>query len=91
MSDIPPIGPTSLPALERSSRSAGSASPSTATPREADHAELSDNARLLSALSELPDVRQDLIDSVRAQIEAGTYDTPDKVDALLDNLAEDLT
>ena len=52
--------------------------------------ELSEHARLLSKLAELPDVRQDLVDRVKAEIEAGTYDTADKIDALLDELARDL-
>lgn len=35
-------------------------------------------------------VRQDLIDKVRAEIEAGSYETPDKIDAAVENLLEEL-
>ena len=41
-------------------------------------------------LQEVPAVRQGLIDQVRAQIEAGAYDSAEKPDAALDGLLEDL-
>jgi anti-sigma28 factor (negative regulator of flagellin synthesis) len=33
------------------------------------------------------EVRQDLVARVRQEIQAGTYDTPDKMEAALDRLA----
>ena len=61
-----------------------------AAPRSADRAEFSKAAQLLSKLAELPDVRQDLIDRVRAEIAAGAYETPEKLDEAIDRLREDL-
>lgn len=58
--------------------------------RPSDRVELSQSAQLLSKLNELPDVRQDLIDRVRGEIQAGTYETPDKIDGAIDGLIEDL-
>lgn len=57
--------------------------------RPSDRVELSDRARYLAQLQQVPPVRQSLIDEVRAQIEAGTYDTPERLDAALDGLIED--
>jgi len=37
------------------------------------------------------DVRQDLVARVRREIQAGTYDTPEKLEAALDRLADRLT
>ena len=37
------------------------------------------------------DVRHDLVARVRQEILAGTYDTPDKLEAALDRLADRLT
>jgi hypothetical protein len=37
-----------------------------------------------------PDVRQDLVTRVRQEIQAGTYDTPEKLEAALDRLADRL-
>jgi hypothetical protein len=52
--------------------------------------ELSDRARYLSKMAELPPVRSELVDAVRRQIEAGTYDSTDRLDEAIRNLAEDL-
>jgi negative regulator of flagellin synthesis FlgM len=68
--------------------------PSRASPgrseRPSDRVELSDRARLLNKLANLPPVRQDLIDQVKREIENGTYDTPGRVDGAIDSLADDL-
>lgn len=37
------------------------------------------------------DVRQDLVARVRQEIQAGTYDTPEKLEAALDRLADRLS
>lgn len=61
--------------------------------RETDSVDVSDTARIAAAklASEEPAVRQDLVDRVRAEIDAGTYESPIKVastvDALLGSLA----
>ena len=49
--------------------------------RASDRVELSDHARLLDRLRLLPDIRQDLVDRVRSEIDADTYDTPEQLDA----------
>lgn len=54
--------------------------------RSGDQVELSDRAVLLSRLRELPPVRQGLIDQVRAAIERGEYDTPEKLDAAIEKM-----
>lgn len=54
---------------------------------------ISEIARLKAKLAALPDVRESLIARVTAEIEAGTYDTIDKVriaaERLLAELRED--
>jgi hypothetical protein len=46
-------------------------------------------ARLLEAprMAPDPDVRQELVARVRQEIRAGTYDTPEKLEAAIDRLA----
>jgi hypothetical protein len=58
--------------------------------RGVDHVEVSHLAMYLSKLKSLPAVRQDLIDSVREQLAQGGYDTPEKLEAALDQLLDDL-
>ncbi len=92
MSEIAPIGQPNASILGRTGRVNRPDSTNAAPSRISDRVELSPTARLLSKLKDLPDVRQDLVSRVRAEIANGTYDTPDKVDALLntDSLARDL-
>jgi negative regulator of flagellin synthesis FlgM len=62
---------------------ATSASP----PRAADRLELSGMGYLLQS----NDVRTDKVANIRAQIDAGTYQTDDKLNAAADKLLDDLT
>jgi len=56
-------------------------------PRE-DRIELSDHARLLDRLRQLPEVRQDHIDRVRDAIARGGYDSDARVNSAIDRLIE---
>lgn len=58
--------------------------------RSSDQVEVSSMATYLSKLSQLPPIRSDLVASVRSQIEAGTYDTPEKMEFALGELLRDL-
>jgi len=92
MNEIGNIG-TSHPALARiAAKHADAAQPVQAHPghRPADSAQFSPESQLLSKLAALPDVREDLVATAKANIEAGAYDTDAVVDATIDNLAEDL-
>lgn len=64
-----------------------------ATQRE-DELQLSQAAQqvseLLAKLNELPEVRQDVIDRVRGEIDADTYLSEEKIDAAIENLLADL-
>jgi len=59
--------------------------------RPSDAVEFSDRARLLSQLKTLPEIREDLVEKIRAQIEAGNYETQVKLEAAVDRMVEDLT
>lgn len=59
-------------------------------PAARDRVELSGMSHLLGALK-ANDVRAVKVASIKAQIEAGTYETPEKLDAAVDRLLEDLT
>jgi anti-sigma28 factor (negative regulator of flagellin synthesis) len=92
MSNVAPIGSVSMGrevgAVETALRSSARSEP--APPRRAaDKVELSDKAYYLNKLRNLP-IRSDLVDSVRQQIEGGTYETEAKIDAAIDELVKDL-
>lgn len=90
MSEVGPITKPPVAASVQPGRQPRPTSTATSPIRSADRAEFSQAAQLLSKLAEMPDVRQDLIDQVRAEIDAGTYETAEKIDQVLDNLPEDL-
>jgi anti-sigma28 factor (negative regulator of flagellin synthesis) len=55
-----------------------------------DVVEISTAARLSSKVADVPEVRTDLIERVKAEIAAGTYETPERLDATADRLLKDL-
>jgi negative regulator of flagellin synthesis FlgM len=55
-----------------------------------DTVEISDLASLRAKYSQLPEIRQDLVDQVRNEIASGTYETPEKLDQAIESLIEDL-
>lgn len=61
------------------------------TSRRPDTVDLSEQARYLDALRENADVRVDLVQRIRAEIAAGSYESFDKLDKAVDGLIEDLT
>ncbi len=90
MSDITPIGQPGAAALGHSPRTGRPATDAAAVSRGDDQVQLSDAARLLSRIAEVPEVRQDLVDRIKTEIELGTYETPEKLDAAIDALMDDL-
>jgi anti-sigma28 factor (negative regulator of flagellin synthesis) len=97
MSDISPIGPSGVATGARTTRHHNNTPATTTTSRGGDRVELSSAAQLkaqipqlLSKINALPDVRQDLVDRVKAQIANNTYETSDKIDAAISKLGEDV-
>ena len=90
MSDVSPIHRPSALILDPQIRpSKSQAQPDSAT-RGRDRVELSNTAQYLSKIAELPDVRQELIDRIKASIADGSYETEDKTDAAVENLIEEI-
>lgn len=89
MSEIAPISAGRLERLDVSSASRQAYSLQEAPARPGDHVEVSSMANFMNKLRNLP-IRQSLVDDVRRQIAAGTYETPDKLDAAVRELAQEL-
>lgn len=80
---IRPVEVAANEAPQEPSRSAG-------TGRGSDRVEVSSVARFLNQLKNGGFERTDLINKVRAEIEAGTYDTDEKFESVIDAIKEDL-
>lgn len=55
-----------------------------------DEISISQEADLLSRIHEMPDVRQDVVDQIRAEIANGTYETGDKLDIAASRLLDEM-
>ena len=91
MSDINPIIRSQQPTYESVNKPASATGDTRSTARTSDRVELSEQARLLSKLKQLPEVREGLVNSVKSQIDAGTYDTDERFDTAINALLDDLS
>jgi len=55
-----------------------------------DVVEISTAAQLAAKIHELPDVRAELVAQVKAEIASGAYETPEKIDAAISKLMDEL-
>lgn len=55
-----------------------------------DQLDISPEADLVSRVRDVPDIRQDKVDSIRAQIAAGTYETEQKLEEALSRLLDEI-
>jgi len=55
-----------------------------------DTVEISTVAKLAAQVQQLPEVRTELVQRVKAEIEAGTYETPERLEITVDRLMDEL-
>ena len=55
-----------------------------------DTVEISDAGRLAEQMSQIPEIRQDRVNAIRAQIANGTYETDAKLSVALDRLLDEI-
>lgn len=91
MSDINPITRPQQTTFESVTKSTTASSDSATSTRSSDRVELSNQARLLSKLKQLPEIREDLVNSVKSQIDTGNYDTDERFDTAVNALLDDLS
>ena len=56
-----------------------------------DEVDFSADVNWVNHVNELPDVRTDRVNEIRAQIQAGTYETEAKLDIALDRLLDEIS
>ncbi len=82
-------GPQAIGA-PHTTRAAGSTS-HVESPRIQDEVNISDAARLVEQVKQAPDIRQDRVQAIRAQIASGTYDpTGAKLGTAVDRLLDEI-
>ena len=55
-----------------------------------DQLDISREGDLVSRIHEIPDVRTDRVEAIKAQIEAGVYENDDKMEAALEQLLDEI-
>lgn len=55
-----------------------------------DVVEISDLAKLVAKVHEVPEVRTELVEKIKSEIAAGTYETPERLEIAVDRLMEEL-
>lgn len=55
-----------------------------------DEVDISSAGKILDELNQSSEVRQERLNQIKAEIEAGTYDTPEKLEAALDRLLDEI-
>jgi negative regulator of flagellin synthesis FlgM len=55
-----------------------------------DELQISDAGRLVEQVNDLPDIRQDRVSEIRAQLASGTYETDEKLDIALGRLLDEI-
>jgi len=79
-------GPGAVEPARAAGRSVAAAKPHQA----GDTVEISLAARLAMKVREIPDVRTELVERVKGQIEDGTYESPERIDATVERLLDEL-
>ncbi len=85
MTNVNGIQGVSVPAVQGVSAPA-QANPAVQPPAVKDTVEISSIAQLAAKIHDLPEVRAELVQRVKAEIAAGTYETPEKLEAALERL-----
>ena len=80
-----PIGPGSIEPVN----TIGAAQPAADAAMVNDVVEISTIARLAAKVQEIPDVRAELVQRVKAEIAAGTYETPERLEIAVSRLMDE--
>jgi len=90
MNNVNGIHPAWAPKPIEPTNPVASALPANAPGGVADVVEISTAAALAVKVREIPEIRADLVARVKKEIEASTYETPERIDVAVDKLMEDL-
>ncbi len=83
-------GPAAARPVEPACAVPPSAAPVQQAPGISDVVEISQVAKLAGMIQQIPDVRVDLVQRIRAEIAAGVYETSEKLEIAINNLVDEL-
>ncbi len=83
-------GPQAVSAPHTTTLRAAQSASQVESPKIQDEVNISDAARLVEQVKQAPDIRQDRVQSIRAQIASGTYETSGKLDKAVSRLLDEI-
>lgn len=79
--------PISAPHAPRAAEPPATTSPAAA---QQDQLDISSAGQMLDAIRDLPDIRQERVEALRAAIAGGTYETAEKLDHAIERLLDEI-
>ena len=83
-------GPQAINAPHHATRASQAAAAQPSSIAQVDQVDISPEASFVAEARELPDIRQDRVATIKAQIESGAYESDDKLEAALDRFLDEL-
>ena len=83
-------GPQHISAPHTSHAPSAPAAPAARDSLNVDQLDISPQADMVSRTRDIPDIRQERVDTIRQQIAAGTYDSSEKLDIALSRLLDEM-
>ena len=83
-------GPQAINGPHHATRTSHAAAAQPSSFSQVDQVDISPEASFVAEARELPEIRQDRVAALKAQIESGTYESEDKLDAALDRFLDEL-
>jgi len=90
MADVGRVQPETVSNGLESRQTSGAYKPTNRRIAQADVVELSTVAKLSEKARELPEIRTDLVEQAKAEIEAGVYETPQRIEIAVQRLLAEL-
>ena len=89
MNNVNGVHPAMAPKAVEPVAPSAALNPATQPQNISDTVEISDVAKLAAKIQDIPDVRTELVQRVKAELAAGTYETPEKIDIAAERLMDE--
>ena len=91
MIDIQGVQPPTVPEPLRATTSTAGGGGKKAQPTEdVERVEASEVAKLAAKIRQIPPVREELIEQIKAELDAGNYENPHRIEVAVERLMEEL-
>lgn len=90
MIDIQGVQPPTVPEPLRATTSTAGGGKKAQPTEDVERVEASEVAKLAAKIGQIPPVRKELIEQIKAEIDAGNYENPHRIEVAVERLMEEL-